>query len=35
MGTTIDQTIERVVEKHLKTNFATTWILIVTKEAGD
>ncbi len=35
MGTMIDRTIERVVEKHFKTNFVATRILIVAKEASD
>jgi hypothetical protein len=35
LGTTIDWTTQRVVEKKFKTKFAATWILIVVKEASD
>ncbi len=35
MGTTIGQTTQRVVEKHFKTKFVATWILVVAKEVSD
>ncbi len=35
LGTTIDWTTQRVVEKFFKTKFVATWILIVVKESCD
>jgi hypothetical protein len=34
MGTTINQAVQRVVEIHARTKFATTWTLAVVKEMG-
>jgi hypothetical protein len=35
MGITIDRRTQRVVDKHFKTKFVATWILVVAKEVGD